>query len=481
MSQKDNQLKTAYLEYLSAQALHALRPLGREVGVLHSTQKLKDELVQEIAAVLCGEMQPSAQSGYGAPVKNNHVDPLIYKKLEDIRSAYSSEVKKTDYSDLINEKVEIIVHAKEEIQQEENAYDKTVYAGMLERDGASFVLLHLNGRTKTPIVWVSEELLKPFSVRLGDVVSCYADTIENKLVATRVLTVNGRYELKSERPNFEEEDVVYSSEKISFSDKKSENAALKYIDWLAPVVQGQRGVIRLSASGKSRELLFDMIYGARRLNPSLTVMGLLVDGTPETAMEFRRSLWVDRLVVTTYDDDADLQVFAAKSLLKRVKRSVEMGLNVLLFVDSLTALAKAYDETVVDGEGKVLPCGLNSKSVHFVKKFLGSGRAFASVGSLTVIGLLEADTDEYLVQELSKAANWSFVFDGELSQKRIAVPADFVGSGSSRSEEFCDSDLLRLARETLDLKRGNEKLSTLIHKSKTPESLKSALETVLKK
>lgn len=485
--QKNKQLKSAYVEYLSTQSLFSLRALGREVGVAISTKKKKEDLVGEISAVLCGEATSVPRSKYGAPVKNDYVDPKIYKKLEDIRAEYSTQPRPKEvitaesYSDLKNERTEVVVNAKDKTEEPESGYDKTVYVGMLERFDEDYVLLNLNGREREPIVWIPERRLASFKARIGDVVSCYADDLEDKLVASCILTINGCYELPSNRPSFETAEVAYSSEKICFSDKKTENAAVKYIDWLLPVVYGQRGLIRLAPAERTHELLFDMISGARRLNSSLSVYGLLVDGAPETAKEFRRTLWTDRLVVTTYDDDAELQVFAAESILKRAERQAEMGTNVLLFVDSLSALANVYDETLKNGEGKALPCGLNSKSVRFVKKFLGSGRALASGGSLTVIGVMEADADDYLVQALSKVANWSFTFDDELSQKRVAVPADFSLTDCSRREELCEPKLLKAAKELLQVKKGSEKLSSLVQKAKNPEALQTAIETALKK
>jgi transcription termination factor Rho len=135
------------------------------------------------------------------------------------------------------------------------------------------------------------------------------------------------------------------------------------------------------------------------------------------------------LVATSYEDDPENHVFVAEFLLKRAKRFAEMGRDVILIVDSLTQIAKAYNETEFCLGGKTLPCGIESKTLHYIKKFFGSSRNFARMGSLSIIATAAMETgdlaDDFLRNELFSVANAKIALSDKLARQRVFPAIDF--------------------------------------------------------
>ena len=146
------------------------------------------------------------------------------------------------------------------------------------------------------------------------------------------------------------------------------------------------------------------------------------------------------MVATSYEDEAVRHVFAAEFLFKRAKRMAEMGWEVVLIVDSLSQIAKAYNETDFSLGGKLLPCGLESKTMHYIKKYFGTARCFAEHGSLTIIGGVSFGTgdaaDDALYSELSSVANAEIRLSEELSRRRIFPAVDVALSYSECAEKL---------------------------------------------
>jgi transcription termination factor Rho len=165
---------------------------------------------------------------------------------------------------------------------------------------------------------------------------------------------------------------------------------------------------------------------------------LLVGQSPELIADYQRFMLKGDLVATTYEDEAERHVFAAEFLFKRAKRMAEMGWEVVLVVDSLTQVAKAYNETDFSLGGKVLPCGLESKTMHYIKKYFGAGRCFNGFGSLTIIGGVSFGTgdaaDDALYSELSSVANAEIRLSEDLARRRV-FPAVDVGQSYSECAE----------------------------------------------
>jgi transcription termination factor Rho len=219
--------------------------------------------------------------------------------------------------------------------------------------------------------------------------------------------------------------------KTGYNDKVP--VAAKAIVWILPLLKGQRACIRSLPKAGKTHLIYDLAMGAHG-QKDLRSFVLLLDQTPETVSRFRKLLPYTELIYTTYETDCDKQVYAAEFLLKRAKRYVESGYDVLLIVDSLNALARAYNETNESVGGKVLAGGLESKTVHYLKKYFGTSRCLEDGGSLTMLCALAEDTgnpaDDIIASEVLSLSNYEIALNEKLAQRRVYPSIDYKKSRS---------------------------------------------------
>lgn len=440
------ELKQAYTEYLSTLSIGSLRSVGRHVGVNQSTLKKKGALVKDIVEILIGNVPPAAKTNRGAPVKDAYIDPKIFSKLDEIKFLYLSGITEDDTEANIPEAAEkqevadnVIDFRSPEYEPQQGYFEQEVYTGQLETINGVSSLFPLNGRDASVekiIVTVSE--IKKHDLRDGDIVVCHAEKRHAALVATEILSVNSLPVGEDKRSRFELSEVCYPDQRISFYSEKSNSSALKYIDWLIPLGKGQRGVVTSSPKAGKTMLLKEVAKAVSEEHPDIRLLVLLTEQSPEAVGEFKKIVPKADFIYTTYDDESETHVFAADFLLKRAKRFAEMGMDVLMLVDSLTALAHAYNETEESSGGKTLSCGLESKTLHYIKKFFGSARCLAQGGSLVILGTLSVDTgnpmDDILAGELLGAANSEIRLSDMLVAKNVFPAIDVAHSQTKRSD-----------------------------------------------
>lgn len=440
------ELKQAYTEYLSTLSIGSLRSVGRHVGVNQSTLKKKGAVVKDIVEILIGNVPPAAKTNRGAPVKDAYIDPKIFSKLDEIKFLYLSGITEDDTEANIPEAAEkqevadnVIDFRSPEYEPQQGYFEQEVYTGQLETINGVSSLFPLNGRDASVekiIVTVSE--IKKHDLRDGDIVVCHAEKRHAALVATEILSVNSLPVGEDKRSRFELSEVCYPDQRISFYSEKSNSSALKYIDWLIPLGKGQRGVVTSSPKAGKTMLLKEVAKAVSEEHPDIRLLVLLTEQSPEAVGEFKKIVPKADFIYTTYDDEAETHVFAADFLLKRAKRFAEMGMDVLMLVDSLTALAHAYNETEESSGGKTLSCGLESKTLHYIKKFFGSARCLAQGGSLAILGTLSVDTgnpmDDILAGELLGAANSEIRLSDMLVAKNVFPAIDVAHSQTKRSD-----------------------------------------------
>ena len=440
------ELKQAYTEYLSTLSIGSLRSVGRHVGVNQSTLKKKGALVKDIVEILIGNVPPAAKTNRGAPVKDAYIDPKIFSRLDEIKFLYLSGITEDDTEANIPEAAEkqevadnVIDFRSPEYEPQQGYFEQEVYTGQLETINGVSSLFPLNGRDASVekiIVTVSE--IKKHDLRDGDIVVCHAEKRHAALVATEILSVNSLPVGEDKRSRFELSEVCYPDQRISFYSEKSNSSALKYIDWLIPLGKGQRGVVTSSPKAGKTMLLKEVAKAVSEEHPDIRLLVLLTEQSPEAVGEFKKIVPKADFIYTTYDDEAETHVFAADFLLKRAKRFAEMGMDVLMLVDSLTALAHAYNETEESSGGKTLSCGLESKTLHYIKKFFGSARCLAQGGSLAILGTLSVDTgnpmDDILAGELLGATNSEIRLSDMLVAKNVFPAIDVAHSQTKRSD-----------------------------------------------
>lgn len=490
MLENEKQFKTAMLAYLSSSevATGDLRAYGRIIGVKSPTTKKNDELREEIVAILLGELAPVQISKLGAPVKNDFVKPTMLNAINQICNdyrifdKYKQKESKNDkvfggiFPELPEEK-NLVFNSEGTLSHSHNV----VYSGQLELLNGVYYLLPLDCRDGKKIL-IAEKWITECDLREGDVVSCWAMQGKTTLVATEILTINGLLVKSFERMRFEEGLPCYPERAFVCTGKSEKNTALKYFDWVSPLRKGQRACIISPPKAGKTQLLYDMAVAIKQNNPNTRVFALLVDQSPESVGKFRRLFKNDAIVYTSYDDDAEFQVFAAEFLLKRVKRHVEHGLDVILFIDSLSALAKAYNETDASSGGKTLVSGLESKTLQFIKRFFASARQLENGGSLTIVGTVATNTgnpaDELISSELSSVANFELHLSDALAVKRIFPAIEPLKTKIGEGLETTPTDAI--LRSKYLPKFGTESFLALIASCDTQDAFVEALEKAFK-
>ncbi len=433
MTEKMKQYANACRAYLSSLGIGDLRNFGREIGVSRPTAKKKEDLVEDIVGILTGELTPISISKQGAPVKNDRVDERIPAKIRQIELEYFPEEEKTELFDFEKELAQyrrdsdILTVSEGDGEKPSEA----ISVGQVCCQEGKYLLFPVNAGEVDQNVYIPLRFIDE-GVREGDILECHLlDSYEGIRSVAKIRSVNGlsMEEIKN-RPVFEDALAYLSEEKIALC-SENPSPALKFVEWFAPLYKGQRGYVVGSPKTGKTQLLTALTLSAQR-NRGIEVFALLVDQAPETVGAYRRILTESRLFYTTYEDDVDRQLFVAEFLLERTKRMVEQGKDVLLVVDSLSALAHAFNDTDRSLGGKTLPCGLEVKTIRFLKKFFGAARALEGGGSLTMLCALNGDTgnpfDEILENELSTQANFTLALSNDLAIRRIYPAIDFAKS-----------------------------------------------------
>ncbi len=435
MSENEQQFKMAMLAYLASSevSIGDLRAYGRVIGVDKPTTKKKSELMEEITQILLGELQPVMQSRKGAPVKNDFVKPTVLNTINKLCADYhifdKFEKMQPDpelFGTLFPKRKDPTMLVLEDPSA--SGWEKSViYTGQLETLQGVHYLLPLDGKNGNKIL-ISDKMIEENELREGDVVNCWAAHGKSTLVATEVLTVNELVVKTYNRSHFDEGIPCYPEEALSLAEEAENNSTLKYFDWVLPIRKGQRACIIAPPKAGKSYMLYDLAVAAQKKNAHTQVYVLLVDQSPESVGKFRRAFPQDRVIYTTYEDDADRQVFMAEFILKRLKRQVEHDKDVVLFVDSLSALARAYNETDASSGGKILSGGMESKTLQYLKRFMATARKIENGGSLTIVGTVSSHTgnpaDDWIVSEMSSVCNLEVRLSETLSIKRIYPAID---------------------------------------------------------
>lgn len=420
-------------KYLSVRTIKDLQAYGRELGVFRPTDCKKNSLIEKILGIWTGEIEPIERNKRGAPIKNNEFPAEIPKKLEGLYQRYV--IGEELYKDKNEHYLPIRIKRRWEFNdpsapkvEYENGKQK-VYRGQLYLSDERYMLLPLNciGEYEQ---YVAKEMVQYYGLEEGDVVSFFGERTEKGVYATEVLTINETSVADFKRRSADDLIARYPFERIRFyTDGEPQDITAKYLDWVFPFGKGQRSCIfGTPKSGKST-MLCKIAQYARRYNRGLKVLVVLLDAAPEDVGKYRKFFDKEDFVYASYEEEPENQIFLAEYMLARAKSYADNGKDAMLIIDSVGSLARAYNETEESSGGKVLPCGLESKTVRYVKKYLGAGRCYEDGGSLTVVSALTADTgnpvDDVLQEEVSSVANACIYLDHRLALKHIYPAIDY--------------------------------------------------------
>ncbi|MGB5867075.1 MAG: transcription termination factor Rho, partial [Arcobacteraceae bacterium] len=288
--------------------------------------------------------------------------------------------------------------------------------------------------------YVSATQIKRFALRSGDIVSGQVRPPSKesekyyallKIEAINYLPVN---ESKN-RPLFDNLTPLYSTEKFQFEYDPNKLTG-RIIDMFAPMGKGQRGLIVAQPKSGKTELLKEIAHGISRNSPESTLMVLLIDERPEEVTDMQRSV-NGEVYSSTFDLPAANHIKVAEMVINKAKREVEMGKDVVILLDSITRLARAYN-TVTPSSGKVLSGGVDANALHKPKRFFGAARNIEEGGSLTIIATTLVETgskmDEVIFEEFKGTGNSEVVLSRKAAERRVFPAMNIVKSGTRKEE-----------------------------------------------
>ncbi|SCW55014.1 transcription termination factor Rho [Mucilaginibacter sp. NFR10] len=326
-----------------------------------------------------------------------------------------------------------------------------VNEGVLEimPDGYGFLRSSdYNYLTSPDDIYVSQSQIKLFGLKTGDTVRGSIRPPkegEKYFPLVRVEAINGRIPAEvRDRVPFDHLTPLFPSEKLSlFTDPN--NYSTRIMDLFSPIGKGQRGLIVAQPKTGKTMLLKDVANAIAKNHPEVYLIILLIDERPEEVTDMARSVRAE-VVSSTFDEPAERHVKIANIVLEKSKRMVECGHDVVILLDSITRLARAYN-TVAPASGKILSGGVDANALHKPKRFFGAARNIEDGGSLTIIATALTETgskmDEVIFEEFKGTGNMELQLDRKLSNKRIFPAIDITASSTRRDDLLLDRDTLQ--------------------------------------
>ena len=294
-------------------------------------------------------------------------------------------------------------------------------------------------------IYVTAQQIKRYTLKTGDVVECFVRPPKSNkkyFILTSVKSINGRdpHEVR-ERISFENLTPLFPEEKFDLtSDAKSRNISTRIVDLFAPIGKGQRSLIVAQPKTGKTILLKDIANAIAANHPEAYIMILLIDERPEEVTDMARTVNAE-VIASTFDEPADRHVKIAGLVLEKAKRLTECGHDVVIFLDSITRLARAYN-TVAPASGKILTGGVDSNALQKPKRFFGAARNIENGGSLTIIATALTDTgskmDEVIFEEFKGTGNSELQLDRQLANKRVFPAVNLVQSSTRRDDLLQD-------------------------------------------
>lgn len=374
------------------------------------------------------------QNGNGGFNKNNGYQNNGYNNYNN--NGYNNQsggLQKQNQQQVQNFNTQVLNEGKE---VEEELLEREGYLE-INPDGYGFLRV-LNGTFNEMDAYVSTMKIKQYGLRRGDYVHSLCKKVQEGRPAAvvTVTKINGiDAETLGIRPNFDDLVPIYPNERLRLETTPREYAT-RCIDLVSPIGKGQRGII-VSPPKAGKTTLLKMIAAAIAQNyPEVELKVLLIDERPEEVTDMQRSI-KGEVVYSTFDELPEHHTKTAEMLLERAKRLVESGKDVVVLLDSLTRLARAYNITIPP-TGRTLSGGIDPGALHSPKRFFGSARNIENGGSLTIIATALIDTgsrmDDVIFEEFKGTGNMEIHLDRRLSEKRIFPAIDLAKSGTRKEE-----------------------------------------------
>lgn len=297
-------------------------------------------------------------------------------------------------------------------------------------------------------IYVSQSQIKLFGLRTGDTVRGQIRPPkegEKYFPLVKVESINGRApDWIRDRVAFEHLTPLFPEQKFNITDRRS-SLSTRIIDLFSPIGKGQRGLIVAQPKTGKTTLLKDVANAIAANHPESYMIILLIDERPEEVTDMARGVNAE-VVASTFDEPADRHVKVANIVLEKAKRMTECGHDVIILLDSITRLARAYN-TVSPASGKVLSGGVDANALHKPKRFFGAARNIENGGSLTILATALIDTgskmDEVIFEEFKGTGNMEMQLDRKIANRRIWPAIDLMSSGTRKEDMLLEKDVLQ--------------------------------------
>ncbi|MCR5417274.1 MAG: transcription termination factor Rho [Pseudobutyrivibrio sp.] len=367
-------------------------------------------------------------------------------------------------------------------------------SGILEVMGDGFGFIRCdNYMPGTDDVYVSQSQIKKFNLKTGDIIvgKKRFNNPNDKFAALMLIdSINGyNPEAATKRHNFEDLTPIFPNERIRLERQRS-SVAMRIVDLVSPIGKGQRGMIVSQPKAGKTTLLKEVATSVNYSHPDMHLIILLIDERPEEVTDMKDTMRNSKnveVIYSTFDESPEHHKRVSEMVIERAKRLVEHGQDVMILLDSITRLARAYNLTV-QPSGRTLSGGLDPAALHMPKKFFGAARNMREGGSLTILATALVDTgskmDDVVFEEFKGTGNMEVILDRKLSEKRVFPAIDITGSGTRREDLLLsrkELDAMEIMRKAINGMRKDEAVENILNMFAHTKSNDEYIDLVIRK